>query len=281
MIGIEIVLHDGPAKLGKLHVDGGIVDTPSGCFFRGVKDGHRLFDIGAEAASLTLAVRPSPLVERPTLDKAPAFEKGLVVGEHPRRGKGKGSGLQECTIIRLSDHSLEPEASAVKSGMVILEPGPRQDPTRLMEWIIELREKLAPNSAMVLADADVWSFPLFALAGADLFGDSHATASALAGELLFESFSVPVDRVDRDACPCPFCGDEAQNRGRDILGHNRWMTKKVLSEIRTNIRLGELKHLAEERCTRHPDLAAALRRLYREHPSYLERFTTVCPGVGP
>jgi len=284
VIGIEIILHDGPARLGRLHVNGSQVDTPSGCFFREVQGGHRLFDIGPEVAPVTLAVPPSPLVEPPPLDKVPGSQKGhllVAAGEHQTRGKGKESGAQECSIIRLSDQALEPEPSTVGSGLVILEPGPQQDPVRLMEGIIELRQKLSPNAAIMLADADVWSFPLFALVGADLFGDSQATASAWAGELLFESFSVPVEGIDRDACHCPFCGGGTQKAGRDVLGHNRWMTKKVLSEIRTNIRLGELKHLAEESCTRHPDLAAALKILYRKHLSYLEQFTTVCPGVGP
>jgi len=283
VIGIEVIHHDGPARLGRLHVNGTEVDTPSGCFFCKVEDGHRLFDIGPKATA-TLAIPPSPLVERPPLEMGPGLREGhvlVVAGECLARRKGEESGAQDCSIIRMSDRALDTEPSAVRSGMVILEPGPQQDPVGVMEAVIELRQKLSPNAAIMLADADVWSFPLFALAGTDLFGDSHAAASALAGELLFESFSVPVDEVDRDACPCPFCECETRNGARDVPGHNRWMTRKVLSDIRTNIRLGELKQLAEERCTRHPDLAAALKILYREHPSYLEQFTTVCPGVGP
>ncbi len=241
----------------------------------------RLFILGPESAGIMLAVPPSPLVERSRqVSRAELRDEGGQGGSagfSPGRAKDTYV-LSDCEIVQMSGEGIQ-GPSATRRAVVILEPGLKQDPVEVMKGIIELREKIPPSSAIMLADAEVWSFPLFALAGADLFGDSHATACAMRGEVLFESFSLPVGTVDPDACSCPSCKAEEGQRTIDVLGHNRWMTRKVLSEVRTAIRKGQLKHLAEERCTRQPELAAALRRLYREHLRYLERFTTVCPGV--
>ena len=102
--------------------------------------------------------------------------------------------------------------------------------------------------------------------------------SSSATRSLFESYSVEAEKLGPDSCPCPVCREAGA--GKDPLGHNRWVMSKVLAEMRNRIALGEIKLMAEERSTGHPEINAALKFLYREHGVYLEKSTTVVPGVG-
>jgi predicted RNA-binding protein len=147
----------------------------------------------------------------------------------------------------------------------------------LIQAVIGAREQISPNAVLMVADADIWSFPLLALSGVDLFGDSHASASGTTGEMLFESYSVEADKMGPGSCPCPICREAGA--GKNSLGHNRWMMSKVLAEMRNRITLGELKLMVEERATGHPEVNAALKGLYLDCGEYLEKHTTVVPGV--
>jgi predicted RNA-binding protein len=128
-----------------------------------------------------------------------------------------------------------------------------------------------------VADADVWCLPLLSLAGADLFGDSHARSSAASAEMLFESYSVEVGDVRSRSCPCPVCREEGV--GKNLGDHNGWVMSKVLAEMRNRIAIGEIKLMAEERSIGHPEASAALKDLYHDYGDYLEKHTTIIPGV--
>ncbi len=276
MTRLEIHCHDGPARLGRLIVGKDHLPTPSGCFFRGVMGGFRLFDL--EGKGFVLAVPPSAGVARGELeDLSEAFKGRTVITASPHGQEGEQG---DCVVIDGSTEELEKNHTGV--GLVILEYGLRTDPAQIVHGIVRLRMKLSPNTAILVPDAQIWSFPLFALAGADIFCDSHAWGGNLSGEMIFESYSIQPEKMEENPCCCPFCSRTSGNLSDvDILAHNRWMTGKVLSEIRTRIRLGEMKNLAEERSLSHPSLSAALKRLYREHSDYLEEHTTICPGFRP
>jgi predicted RNA-binding protein len=159
----------------------------------------------------------------------------------------------------------------------MIEAGTGAGPWDTVELVIELRQEVSPNAAILVADADLWSFPLLALAGVDLLGDSHARSSATAGRMLFDSYSIEAGNPGRGACNCPVCSDTGF--GSDPSMHNRWAMDMVLTEIRNRIDLEEIKLMAEERSVGHPEVNAALKRTYAKYGEYLERHTTVTPGV--
>ena len=254
MDGIEIIRQDGPARLGVLKYGELEIPTPGGFYLEGEVDGIRRFSIGPDPG-VPLEVAPAPWVaRRRTVDSTsgnairPAiFRDGMEVGGTPD--------------IRF----------------ILIEAGHGARPRDLVRTIIGLREVVSPNAALMVADAEIWSLPLLALAGADLFGDSHARSSSISGGMLFESYALEAGNLDPGACTCPVCRDGGA--GRDPGGHNRWMMDKVLGEIRNRIGIGEAKLLAEERSIGHPQVNAALKDLYIDFGDYLEKHTTAIPGV--
>jgi len=278
MIELEVLRHDGPARLGRLEIGGASIPTPAACFFRGVEDGNRVFVVGGSSKA-TIAVPPMEGVARQSSREAlqPLQRSREVMIRNPKLGEKPPVPLGTPLVLRAGQGI---DGRAIEGARLIVAEGGGRDSRHMIDWVIELRRNLSPNAALLLPEAEVWSFPLYALAGVDLFMDSQAWGEALSGNMIFESFKIPWEPDQEARCPCPFCS--RQGRGRSsLLSHNRWITGKVLSEIRTRIRIGEIKHLAEESVLAHPELAATLKHLYREHVDYLEEYTTINPGVAP
>jgi predicted RNA-binding protein len=275
--GLEIISHDGPARLGRFAFGEASFATPAGCFFRESHNGFRRFELGS-GSPVGLVVPPPPGLAGPGDGRPPdwALEDGMVARHILADGEEEAAN-PDCVILRMREEGSLPD---IETGLVVLESGEGAQPDQIMKDLILARRSLSPNAAILIPDADVWSFPLHALAGADMFGDSHARAGGFSGEMIFESFSVNVSTRGPADCQCPVCASSAgAGDGDAILAHNRWVTRRVLGEIRTRTALGQLKHLAEERCLAHPPLSACLKRLYRDHFSYLEEHTTISPGV--
>jgi len=272
MKGLEVTDHDGPARLGRLQLGGKPISTPAGCCLLGAEDGFRLYSIGRRE-DLTLAVGPQEGVngiEHALLRER--YPEATILFAHPPPRSVTGLGEVRIFYARGG-----PEAENM---LVVVEAGESASPSRLLEAVIGVREEVSSNVALLVADVPVWAMPLMALAGADLLGDAHAYGSSVSNEMIFGSYAIPFD--ENVGCECPFCADPAVGAGsRDLLSHNRWVMGMALSEIRNRMRLGKLKHMAEERAIGHPEVYAALKSLYSDHYRYLERHTTICPGLRP
>jgi len=251
MEGIEVIKQDGPARLGNLKRGNTDVQTPEGFYLVGSDGGARRYRVGIESDIFIEVPEMSSL----TPPRAGSLGEKTVTPTLYRRG------------INLSPDDM----------FFMVEAGTGADPWEAVELVISLREEVSPNAVIMVADADLWSFPLLALAGVDLLGDSHARSSAMAGRMLFGSYSIEAGNLDRGACSCPVC--RGTGFGQDPSMHNRWVMARVLSETRNRINLEEIKLMAEERSVGHPEVNAALKRTYAKYGEYLERHTTVSPGV--
>ena len=270
MTGVEVISHDGPARLGRFTRAGRTTWTPSACYLAGEREGTRFFDIG-EGSGIRLSIPPHPGVFREGQQRAyrDLRDEYLIRSSYvPAKADGDG-----CLLV---GGPVPPEDAS--SRCFALGPGGRSALAGTVAGLIELRKAISPNAAVIVLGAEVWAFPLLVLAGADILCDSHAVSCTLSGRMLFESYTLPAEGT-QDPCCCPHCSGTGKPTPERLAAHNRWIVGKVLSEIRNRIRIGEIKHLAEERAVSHPDTMATLKRLYREHFEYLEEYTTVRPGA--
>lgn len=270
MIGIEVLSHDGPARLGRFNVGEGTVSTPSACYLAGVRDGVRFFEIG-DGAGIRLAIPPRAGVWRRTHRESTPRGESMIRASY--LGEDGVDGGLDCLVV---DAGRElPDAIEARCLVMGETHGGRLSTT--VERLIELREASSPNAAIIVPNARVWEVPLLALAGGDIFCDSHPVGCTLSGRMLFESYFIPAEDC-MGSCNCPHCSGGKGDA--DALGkHNRWIFGRALSETRNRIRIEEIKHLAEERAVGHPETMAALKLLYRNHVQYLEEYTTIRPGV--
>ncbi len=280
MIQFDLIAHDGPGRLGRLMVADATINTPSGCYFKGAAGGYRCYDMGGGGEAV-LALPPSRAISRAHLARPTSRGKPLVMAAAYGPGpEEKPRAEERCAVVVSEDGTLRPDPSTLEANIIAFDPGVKADPAEVVEDIILLRERCSPNTAIIITGAEIWSFPLYSLVGADLFFDSHAWRASLRGEIVFDTYSVAVKDLPRNPCECPYCSavTHAEQPG-GLLDHNRWMTRRMLSEIRLRMGMQELKLMAEERSLRHPELHAALKRMYRKHGDYLEQFTTILPGV--
>ncbi len=275
MTGIEVISHDGPARLGRFTFEERTISTPAACYLSEERKGVRFFEVG-EDSGISLAIAPRPGVMRGDHEDSyrSLSEKSLIKSSYCGEDGEGGDG--DCLIV--GDGLDLPD---VISARCIALAGHERRPADTVERLIELRKLTSPNAAIIIPDARVWEFPLLALVGADILCDSHAVACTLSNRMLFESYTLSAEDAPESPCVCPHCSGKEGRSDADILGkHNRWIVERILSEIRNRIRIGEIKHLAEERALSHPETMAALKGLYRNQLGYLEEFTTIRPGTG-
>ncbi len=272
MTELEILSHDGPARLGMLQLDDLTIPTPCGAYFTGCREGFRIFELGTRGR-LSLAIGPSEGVYREDNDLPPGGPDDELLVASPSLDEPELR--QGVFYARARGDEEEVEAR----GMVILECGETTDLGRVLDMVIGLRRRVSPNVAILLPDIDIWAMPLLSLAGADIFADSHAWSAMESEERVFPTYSAPVDDEGVD-CYCPFCADNSLDSRSRLISHNRLSMKQVLSDVRNRIWQKELKLMAEARSVSHPEVFAALRTFLSQHGDYLERHTTVCPGAG-
>lgn len=139
-----------------------------------------------------------------------------------------------------------------------------QRPRDLVQLIMELREKLNPNTALCLPFAEAYSLPLLAYMGVDLFLDSIAKYYAYLNIIMTPGASYPLDQY-------PLMELDLES----LLEYNKKTLHLVIREILANIKNGTLRNLVEQRSCASTSTMSTLRILDKEYRPILEKYTPI------
>ncbi|MEE8403625.1 MAG: tRNA-guanine transglycosylase [Candidatus Hydrothermarchaeaceae archaeon] len=295
---LEILKHGGPARLGKLHLNGGKLATPN--MFSVLTDAADVkHDIYITSSAMKTERKPlfvdwgslSVFDERkftPQNAILPDYHVGLSV---PRE-------LAEMSVsetLRFSEGY--PDCGAVVQGsafpdlrekcarglgerpLFVVANGEKlvRRPRLLVEIVTSIREAIPPNSTLYFPTAPPHMFHILAYMGVDLFDSAECIMKARAGKMLTPKV-LDLRDLKELPCACAICASRTPEDLLDFdlaLAHNFNKAVEVLKEIREAIRVNALRELVEEKACGSVNAMAALRILDAEKGDFLERYTGV------
>jgi 7-cyano-7-deazaguanine tRNA-ribosyltransferase len=239
---LEIKMHDGPARLGKLSK----TETPN--------------LIQLDNSLKILDDEPMPYNVPKTLAEwsVNTTIENARISEETGVGVVHGSKYPDLRV----KCALELERLGNQVLMVANPEALMRSSRDLVEIIPILRESINPNTAIYYPFAEPSYMPLLAYMGVDLFDDVAGDFYASLNNLLTSSGKYDLETYrlyDMDT--------------QELKDHNKKIIDFTIKEIRENIRNGTLRNLVEERCCSSPELMTALRLLDRDHTDFILRNT--------
>ncbi|NPA85834.1 MAG: tRNA guanosine(15) transglycosylase TgtA [bacterium] len=131
-------------------------------------------------------------------------------------------------------------------------------------------------------------FALMVAAGADLFDSAAYAIYARDDRLLLPTGTKRLHELSELPCSCPVCSKytaeelkemEKEERTKLLALHNLYVSFAELRRIREAIREGSLHEYLEYRCSSHPLLVDALKKLYEE-ASWISKFVKIAKRHG-
>ncbi len=295
---LEILKHSGPARLGKLHVNGRKLATPN--MFSVVTDAvdveHELYiaspDVKTRRKPLFVNFGSLNVSENWKIKKKdsilPDFRVGLFV---PRE-------LAEASVnetLRFAEKY--PDYGAVVQGSAFLDLrekcarglGERQlfviasskrllkNPRLLVDILASVREIIPPNSTLYFPFAPPHMFYVLSYMGVDLFDSADCIIKAREEKMLTPRI-LDLRSLKELPCSCAVCKSRTPEDLLDFdlaLEHNFCKAGEVLKEIREAIRANTLRELVEEKAAGDVNSMAMLRILDAEKQDFLERYSGV------
>jgi predicted RNA-binding protein len=289
---LEIMKHDGPARLGKLHFKERIYQTPSllwnsaaGAVPEGYLEISPLSDETEELALISYGTIFSHhevasfgiLPSFPTGFDTPieiAREATAETLRYSEKYPGHGVVLEGGRYVELRIAGAE---QFKKRPIIKIADADRliRNHRKLATVLTAIRSVVSPNTALYMSDVPPHLFAILVYMGVDVFDLKQAVLGAheniyltLRGGLDFESLvELP--------CPCAVCASKSpKDFGFDgLLKHNIQITTSAIREVREAIRAGVLRELVEERAANDINAMGALRILDIERKDFLERYT--------
>jgi len=292
---LEVLRHDGPARLGRLHhqrrrlLTPALLSTPGA----GEQDSGGLMiapkkELKGEGIAVYGSIFAGERVDRfgilpsfPAGYDAPrriveeAVEETIRFAEkHPGFGAvvegGRYPDLRARCARALADRPILKIACADRLF---------ENQRRLVEVLVAVRERISPNTALYVPDAPPHLFALLAYMGVDLF-DMKRAVLASHGKLYHTQLEeLELQQLQELPCSCSVCSRHApaELTRELLLQHNRLVAEACIREVRNAISLNALRELVEARVACSPLATAALRILSDEHRSFLERYTPLFP----
>jgi queuine/archaeosine tRNA-ribosyltransferase len=296
---LEILKHSGPARLGKLHVDGEKLPTPN------------MFSVLTDAVDVEHDIYISSSDVK-TKRKPIFFNSGsLNVSDTWKIKKGNSilpdyhAGLsvprelaEESVKSTLQFAKKYPDHSAVVQGskfidlrekcarelgerpLFVIAGGKRllKNPRLLVEIVLSIRETISPNSTLYFPFALPHMFYILAYMGIDLFDSAECIIKAREEKMLAPK-PIDIHSVRELPCSCAACaGKTPGGLANDfdlLLKHNFSEALKITKEIREAIRTNRLRELVEEKASGDVSSMAMLRILDAEKQDFLEKYTGV------
>jgi predicted RNA-binding protein len=291
---LEIVKHDGPARLGKLHFEGVVVPTPSLFLSPAVGDLHELCleltPLGSQAKEVAV-VSYGSIFSQEKINRfgiLPSFPSGYDVPEgiakeavertlefsrdYPSFGVvvegGKYVELRERCASELKDRPL---LKIADSDMLV------GNHRKLVNVVTTLRDMASPNTALYMPDTTPTFFPLLVYMGVDIFDLKRAILGAHENLYFTSTGVIEAKRLMELPCPCSICSSTAPQEliFDKLLAHNIHVFVAGIREVREAIRAGTLRNLVEERAACDVNAMGALRILDSEKQDFLEKYTAV------
>ena len=239
---MEIILHDGPGRLGKY--DGTV--TPdiltSSCDLEIVRDEPVPYNVPEELAKWSVN-RTIEFAENSDI-------KGFAVIHG-----GKYVNLRIKCARKLDD--LGYTSFLIANSEELL-----RNPRDLVDILVNIRKWISPNALLYFPFADLNFIPLLSYMGVDLFGEFTAEYYAYLNIMLTSDAKYDLGKYK--------IFDLNQF---ELKNYNKSSMDFVIREIRENIKNMTLRNLVEKRCCTSPEAMSALRLLDKNHPEFLDSFT--------
>ncbi|MGL4670564.1 MAG: archaeosine tRNA-ribosyltransferase [Methanobacteriaceae archaeon] len=249
LIKIEVKSHDGPARLGKLEN----TITPT------IKSYDELNIVKDEATAYNIEYELSNWGLEKTIENAKhSAEKGISDDIAIIHG-GK--------YLDLRIKACEELESLGYNGFIIANSDELLLRSReLVEMIVNIREKLNPNSYLIFPFAEASFIPILAYMGIDVFLDDISEYYSYLNVLITPTKNYNLNQYHLN--------DEVNNLSREELEKkNKEVLNFVVCETQAHIRNGTLRNLVEERSLTSPQNLSTLKILDKKYNDYLSKYT--------
>lgn len=293
---LEILRHDGPARLGKLHFNNRVYQTPSllwniaaGTALEGYLEISPPSDETAEGALISYGT----IFSEPEIDGfgiLPSFPSGFdtpieiakeAAAETIRYSKqylDHGVVLEGGRYVEIRTEGAEqfkerPIIKIADADRLI------RNHRKLVSVITGVREASSPNTALYMSGVPPHLYAILAYMGIDLFDLKQAVLGAHENIYLSWRGGLEFEHLVELPCPCEVCASQRpQDFGFEgLLKHNILFTTSAIREVREAIRAGVLRELVEERAANDINAMGALRILDVDRQDFLEKYTPVAP----
>jgi len=294
---LEILRHEGPARLGIVHLEGK-VQSPN-LFSIDVGTGTLEHELYLRSHRSSSKREPAVMDYGSTREEKEIGRFGLL--PDPHLGLRAPREIVEVGIERyLAFAQSYPEHGAVIAGsrypdlrlrcakafeargLVAVAEGSEllKDPRLLVEILPGVREAISPNTALYFPFAPPHLFPILAYMGVDLFDSAACLLEATRGGYMTPRGLLGLEELRELPCGCSACAKsdpEALIADKSmLLEHNFNSALTALQEVREALRLKRFRNLVEEKAGANIESAAALRLLDLENEGFLERYTPTC-----
>lgn len=238
----EILMHDGPARLGKFDV----LKTPtvlkSDTSLPIVMDEPMPYDV------------PQPLAEfsvQQTIKKArQSNENGVAVVQ--------GSKYIELRIQCAQELEKLGNPVLMLANSEVLLKRPRD----LVDMLVNIKEHINPNTALYFPFVKTSFIPLLAYMGVDFF-------AYVAGDFYAQLEMIMTPNTIYNLKDYELCNSNHEK----LKDYHKKTIDFALREVRENIKNGTLRNLVEERCCSSPEAMSSLRLLDRDYTDFLDKYT--------
>jgi archaeosine synthase len=267
----EVLRRDGPARLGKLMLDGPI-STPAIISEKDYSFPGSAYDFGS-VAEVAASNSPSEKTRKP------AAEKLAILPYVP-------STLHVEPSFDLPDYEVEGPKGVVLHPFYIGKPkkadvyvmagaGSLRNPRDLINALVGVRNKIPSDTALyapALAAPANLAFLIYL--GIDLIDATRAVADAYFWRYHTRDGVIALGDFDELPCRCQHCQRLAEDgeNAQAIAAHNVQKLEEELALIREMVRKETIREYVERQVRVTPELTAALRLLDQEH-IYLEART--------
>ncbi|CAJ35260.1 archaeosine synthase subunit alpha [Methanocella arvoryzae] len=261
----EVTARDGPARIGKLLVRGGL-ETP---YLLSPATGEDLVVNGG-----------NKWLHSPVTGTVEQFTVQPYVGLTPKVNEDLVRLYQPADIASDTPSATLAHPDKVVSGadMYVIS-GVRSiegDSRALLHSFIQIRNNSKPDTALyVPALATPENVSLLIYLSADIVDDVLTTIKAYQGLYLTQDGEYPVKDLAELPCTCDACTKMTGGQKSDpelLAAHNRAKLREEISRVKIHIRNGMLREYVEKQCRSKPWLTALLRLADAEY-TYLESRT--------
>jgi 7-cyano-7-deazaguanine tRNA-ribosyltransferase len=293
---LEIVRHDGPGRLGKLHFKGKVYSTPSLLWN----------EVAGVALPIYLRIAPVgtkskeySLVSYGTISSGERVDKFGILPSHPL-GYNVPRKLAEEAVERTLDFAAKhPDFGAVVEGgkyadlrnkcaeglgnrpILKIADSDRliKNHRVLVEVVTQTREITSPNTALYMSNIPPHLFSILVYMGVDLFDLTMPVLGSHEDLYFTPRGFLSVRMLKEFPCPCDVCSNSTPHEiiFDELLRHNINVTVASIREVREAMRAGKLRNLVEERAACDINAMGALRILDLEKPEFLEQYTPLYP----
>ncbi len=295
---LEILRHSGPARLGKLHLDGSKIATPNmlSVITEAVDVEHDIYiasaDVKTKRKPIFIGSGSLNVTDAIKINKKnqilPDYHAGLNI---PRE-------LAEMSVKETVKFAMKyPDNSAVIQGskfidlredcakglgdrpLFIIANGRRllRNGRLLVDVVTSVRETIPPNAALYFPLAPPHMFYILVYMGVDFFDSASCIINAREGHILMPK-PRDIKSLKELPCGCATCagrGPEEMMNFDLLLEHNFNEATKIIKEIRESIRENSLRELLEEKAAGDVSSMAMLRILDSKKQGFLEKYTPV------